>query len=101
MDAELPGKAISCNCSICRQKGLLLSFFPAARFTLISGEDALTTYEFNAHKIQHRFCKVCGAQPFAAGKSPDGADMRAVNLRCVPAVNLDGLELQPFDGANK
>jgi hypothetical protein len=37
-DAELPTKAVSCNCSICRQKGLLLSFFPADKLTLTSGE---------------------------------------------------------------
>ena len=101
VDAELPTKGLSCNCSICRQKGLLLSFFPAGKFTLVIGEDALTTYEFNAHKIQHRFCMACGSQPFASGKNPDGSEMRAVNLRCVPSVNLEGLELQFFDGASK
>jgi hypothetical protein len=101
VDAELPRQALSCNCSICRQKGLLLGFFPAARFTLVSGEDALSTYEFNTHKIQHRFCRVCGSQPFAFGHNPDGSEMRAVNLRCVSSVKLESLELQHFDGANK
>jgi hypothetical protein len=46
VDAELPAKALSCNCSICRQKGLLLSFFPASQFA-VTGEVALTAYEFN------------------------------------------------------
>ena len=101
VDADLPTKAISCNCSICRQKGLLLSFFPANKFNLTTGEDGLATYEFNTHKIKHRFCKVCGSQPFASGKNPDGSDMRAVNLRCVPSVVLETLELQHFDGASK
>jgi hypothetical protein len=101
VDADLPTQALSCNCSICRQKGLLLSFVPAPRFTLMSGEDALSTYEFNTHKIQHRFCMVCGSQPFACGKNPDGSEMYAVNLRCVPAVKPEVLELQHFDGASK
>jgi hypothetical protein len=101
VDADVPTKALSCNCSICRQKGLLLSFLPADKFTLTSGENALTTYEFNAHKIAHRFCMICGCQPFAAGKNPDGSEMRAVNLRSVPAVDLDALELQHYDGASK
>jgi hypothetical protein len=101
VDAEVPTKALSCNCSICRQKGPLLSFFPADKFTLTSGEDSLTTYKFNANNIAHRFCKVCGCQPFAAGKNPDGSEMRAVNLRSVPAVNPEALELQHFDGASK
>jgi hypothetical protein len=101
VDADIPTKAVSCNCSICRQKGLLLAFFPVDKFTLTSGEDALTTYEFNAHKIAHRFCMVCGCQPFAAGKNPDGSEMRSVNLRSVPAANLEGLEIQHYDGASK
>ena len=101
VDAELPRTALSCNCSICRQKGLLLSFSPADKFSLASGQDALTTYEFNTHKIQHRFCKVCGSQPFAFGKNPDGSEMVAVNLRCVPSAELESLELQHFDGASK
>lgn len=101
VDAEVPTKALSCNCSICRQKGLLLAFFPADKFRLTRGEDALRTYEFNAHKIAHRFCETCGSQPFSAGKSPDGSEMRAVNLRSVPSVNLERLELQHYDGASK
>jgi hypothetical protein len=100
-DAELPTKAVSCNCSICRQKGLLLSFFPADQFTLTSGENALTTYEFYAHKIAHRFCIVCGSQSVSSGKTPVGSAMCAVNLRCVPSINLGALELQYFDGASK
>lgn len=101
VDADLPSKALSCNCSICRQKGLLLGFFPADKFGLTRGEDALTTYGFNTHKIAHRFCKTCGSQPFASGKNPDGSEMRAVNLRCVPSANLESLELQHYDGASK
>jgi hypothetical protein len=99
VDADLPNKALSCNCSICREKGLLLGFFPADKFTA-SGE-APTIYLFNTHKIEHRFCKTCGVQPFAYGKNPDGSEMRAVNLRCVPAVDLEALELQYYDGAAK
>jgi hypothetical protein len=101
VDADLPTKAISCNCSICRRKGLLLSFFPADKFALVAGEGELTSYFFNTRKIEHRFCKVCGSQPFAFGKNPDGSEMRAINLRCVPSVNLEALELQRFDGASK
>jgi hypothetical protein len=101
VDTELPTKGLSCNCSICRQKGLLLSFFPADKFTLTKGENSLTDYQFNAHKITHRFCNGCGCQPFAFGKNPDGSEMRAINLRSVPSVKLETLEIQHFDGASK
>ena len=99
VDAQLPAKAISCNCSHCRRKGFLLSFFPAEQFTLIQGEESLRSYTFNTHKIEHRFCQKCGTEPFAYGANPDGSLVRAVNLRCVPSIDLNALELQHCDGA--
>lgn len=97
--SALPTSAISCNCSHCRRKGLLLTFVPAADFTLENGEDVLTNYLFNQHRITHRFCSTCGTQPFAEGRDKDGAETRAINLRCVPEADLGALELQEFDGA--
>jgi hypothetical protein len=79
---------------------LLLAFVPADQFSLENGEDVLTDYLFNHHRITHRFCKVCGCQPFAEGTNPDGTATRAINLRCVPAADLDSLNLQAFDGAS-
>ena len=100
VDADAPATAMSCNCSHCRRKGFLLAFLPADVFTLKSGEDALTDYYFNKHAILHRFCATCGAQPFAEGKGPDGAEVRAINLRCVPEIDLDALTIQKVDGAS-
>ncbi|GAA4337441.1 GFA family protein [Pigmentiphaga soli] len=100
VDADAPAQAITCNCSHCRRKGTVLAFFPADRFELTAGEDALRTYTFNTHRIEHRFCSVCGTQPFAFGSMPDGSPVRAVNLRCVPAIDLDALEIKRFDGAS-
>lgn len=97
--ADLPTSAMSCNCSHCRRKGLLLAFFPASQFSA-TGEASLATYTFNKHVIAHRFCTVCGVQPFAAGKGPDGSDTRAVNLRCVPDLDLDALAIRKIDGAS-
>ena len=100
VDAEAPTQAMSCNCSHCSRKGFLLTFVPADQFTLDQGEDALKSYEFYKHNIEHLFCTTCGTQPFAHGKGPNGAEMRAVNLRCVPDIDLDALELQKVDGAS-
>lgn len=100
VEAPLPTAAISCNCSHCRRKGFLLSFFPAEQFSLTQGEDSLRSYAFNTHKIEHRFCTTCGTQAFAYGADPAGAAVRAINLRCVPDVDLEALQLQRFDGAS-
>lgn len=98
--AEPPETAVSCNCSHCRRKGYLLSFFPAEVFSLTQGEASLRGYTFNTHRIEHKFCEVCGAAPFAYGAGPDGSQVRAVNLRCVPSLDLDSLTLQHIDGAS-
>lgn len=101
IDADPPANAVSCNCSHCRRKGFLLAFYPAEAFTLISGADALRPYTFNTHKIEHQFCATCGTEAFAYGANPDGSPVRAVNLRCVPSIDLDSLTVQSFDGASR
>lgn len=95
-----PGEAMSCNCSHCRRKGFLLSFVPADALTITAGEDALTDYFFNKRAIAHRFCRTCGCQPFGVGKGPDGTAMAAVNLRCVPDIDLAALTIKHVDGAS-
>lgn len=100
VDADEPTSALSCNCSHCRRKGFLLSFLPAESFTLTKGDDALETYLFNKHAIRHQFCRVCGTEPFARGTMPNGMSTVAVNLRCVPAIDLDALAIQKVDGAS-
>lgn len=100
VSTDAPTEAMSCNCSHCRRKGFLLTFVPADQFTLDSGADRLTDYQFYKHRITHQFCNLCGAQPFAQGKGPDGSTMQAINLRCVPSVDLDALTINKVDGAS-
>lgn len=94
---DLSKPVISCNCSMCGRSGTLLAFVPAASFTLLSGEDALTDYQFNKKVIHHVFCKVCGIKPFARGQGP-GGEMAAINVRCLEGVELEGLTVQSVDG---
>ena len=98
--AAVPSTGIACNCSICRRKGHLLAFFPPAKFTLETPRDALATYSFNKQVIQHHFCRTCGCAPFAEGRTPDGREMIAINLRCVEDFDLASVEITEFDGAN-
>lgn len=97
---DAPTEAMRCNCSHCRRKGFLLSFVPASSFSVTSGADTLQTYTFNTHRLRHRFCPTCGVQPFAEGAGPDGTETRAVNLRCVPAIDFDALTIQDVNGAD-
>lgn len=88
---------MECNCSHCSRKGYLLWFVPRAQFSLQSPEVALATYTFNKHVIKHHFCVECGCAPFGLGISR-GAEMAAINVRCLEGIELRSLKRQFVDG---
>ncbi|UXT49661.1 GFA family protein [Agrobacterium tumefaciens] len=98
VDADLD-HTIVCNCSRCKRLGSTLAFAPREKFTLLSGEDKLSEYLFNKHKIHHLFCSTCGIESFAYADGPDGTPMVAVNANCLDGVDPRGLKPQVFDGA--
>ena len=90
-----------CNCSLCRRRGGLLWFGPREALTLKTPESDLSTYTFNKHHIQHRFCAACGVAVFGEADNPKtGTKMLAVNVRCLPDVDLKTLKVTEFDGAS-
>jgi hypothetical protein len=89
---------ISCNCSMCSRTGALLAFVPAEQFKLLAGEDVQLDYQFNRHVIHHLFCRNCGIRSFAKGIGPGGAEMRAINVRCLDGIDLDELKIKKVDG---
>ncbi len=86
-----------CNCSICTKSGHLHLILPKKNFTLLQGEDSITTYTFNTGVARHMFCKICGIKPFYIPRSnPDGY---SVNSRCLDT-QPESLTVVPFDGVN-
>lgn len=93
-----PGaEAIACNCSICGRSGSYLQFVAPAQFTLETGEDNLTDYQFNKHAIHHLFCKTCGIKSFARGQGPRGP-MVAINVRCLDGIDTFHVPTKQYDG---
>lgn len=89
---------MQCNCSRCHRLGWLLTFVPASSFILTAGEDNLTEYRFNTKRIAHLFCKTCGIESFARGKSSDGSDTVAVNVRCLDGIDMEKIDIQRING---
>ncbi|MEO8244657.1 MAG: GFA family protein [bacterium] len=89
---------MDCNCSMCRRRGGLLAFVPREALVLQTPVEDLGTYHFNRHVIDHHFCPTCGIAPFGDGKGRDGKATAAINLRCLPDLDLDGLTIQKVDG---
>lgn len=99
VDADLDDERIlACNCSMCRKKGHLHLIVEPDRFRLLSGADVLSTYRFGTRIAVHRFCQQCGIHPFYTPRSHP--DMVSVNVRCLDDVDLEAIDIEPFDGAN-
>lgn len=98
--AELElGEVIACNCSRCGRLGALFAFTPASQFALESGQDAVTSFEFNKHVITHYFCSTCGIQSYSMGRHPKtGVEMAAINVRCLEDVDVNALKVRHIDG---
>ena len=87
-----------CNCSMCSKKGFLHLIVAPSQVELLSGQDDLTTYQFNTKVAKHTFCKHCGVHPFYVPRSdPDKID---VNARCLDSIDADALPIKQFDGKN-
>ena len=97
VEAELPWELERCNCSVCSKSGYLHLIVPHQQFSLLQGEENLTTYIFNSGVAKHFFCKTCGIKPFYVPRSnPDGMD---VNVNCLDEVPTQ-VEFVEFDGRN-
>lgn len=98
--AEKAAKAISCNCSICRRKGSVLVFVPAAEAKTTANQANIGDYQFGKKRIHHLFCKNCGVSPWSESSDQNGAKMMAINLRCVDGLDLTKIPTTEYDGAS-
>ena len=91
--------ASRCNCSICTKTmwtGVLIK--PDA-FRLLSGDDALATYEWGYKVSKRYFCKHCGVQCFAKGHLEEvGGDYVSINANALEGVEVHMLPLTHWDG---
>lgn len=95
-----PGKgATRCNCSICVKTATTGVIVKPEAFRLLSGEDALSTYEWG-HKVSRRyFCKHCGIHCFGRGHLDVlGGDFVSLAVNCLDDVDLSELSILHWDG---
>jgi hypothetical protein len=97
--ADLAAGASRCNCSICIRTGVTGGSVKPEAFTLLAGEESLSSYEWG-HKVSRRFfCKRCGIHCFGRGHLPElGGDFVSVNYNCLEDVELSELRVGYWDG---
>lgn len=89
---------MDCDCSICSRSGYLHLIVPEPRFLLLSGQQSLTTYQFNTGTAKHLFCSTCGVKSFYVPRShPDGF---SVNVRCLDPGTVTGMNIEKINGRN-
>jgi hypothetical protein len=99
--AEGTGK---CNCSICTKTRAWGAIVKPDAFTLLSGEEELSLYQFNSHSTEWLFCRSCGVRSFGRGNVPEiGGAYVSVAVNCLDDVTLEELSTAPvryMDGRN-
>jgi len=97
-EAEVPEnvEVLDCNCSICAVTGFQHLIVPHGDFTLLSGQDALTSYRFGTGAANHLFCAICGVKSFYQPRSHPEA--WSVNLNALDDPGALSVTVRAFDG---
>ncbi|MDT9598441.1 GFA family protein [Sphingosinicella rhizophila] len=99
-EARVPAEVeiLDCNCSICTATGFRHLIVPHSAFTLLSGEDKLTSYRFGTGAANHLFCSVCGVKSFYQPRSHP--DAWSVNFNTLDDASGLSVSIRRFDGRN-
>ena len=93
------GTARRCTCSYCRMRGAVAVSAELGDFEILSGADALSTYQFNTGSAKHHFCATCGIYTHHQRRS--NPRQYGVNLACLEGLSpFDLPEVPVLDGVN-
>ncbi len=87
----------TCDCSICRRKNALMVKVHETDFRLLSGSDALRTYQFHTHTAKHHFCGTCGIYTFHRKRVTP--DYYGINVFCLDDFDPAGIPVRATVGA--
>jgi len=75
-----------CNCSLCMKKSIIMKFVDKHDFSLLEGEEFLSSYKWNKNIAEHFFCKVCGI--YTHHKRRKDPNQISVNIACIENISL-------------
>jgi len=95
-EIDLSNGTFKCNCSICTKTRTWLTTIKPDAFRLLTGNAALTDYQFNTKTIHHLFCKHCGVRSFGWGEDIELGKFYAMHVTCLDDIELDELVNAPI-----
>lgn len=88
-----------CTCSYCRMRGAVAVTAKLDDLNILTGQDALTLYQFNTGTAKHYFCSVCGIYTHHRRRS-DPSEY-GINAACLEGISpFDFEEVVVTDGIN-
>jgi hypothetical protein len=88
-----------CNCSYCRMRGAIAVSADIGGVMFVSGEENLSSYQFNTGSAQHFFCAKCGIYTHHQRRS--NPRQFGVNVACLDGVSpFDFRQVPVLDGVN-
>ena len=95
IDAEID-ELTTCDCSLCVKKNALMAKVHESALTVLSGEDALTLYQWNTRRAKHYFCRHCGIYVFHRKRSQP--DHYGINVFCLDGFDHTAVPVRPTEG---
>ena len=100
-DIDLEAGTGKCNCSICTKTRNWNVLIKPEDFRLLSGEDAVTDYQFGTMSGHHLFCSRCGVRSYERGYVEQiGGDYVSIKVASLDGVPDEVLAALPVKHGN-
>lgn len=94
-----PTEVTDCNCSLCRNYGVLWAYFPANEISSLPDSSLTETYAWNGRHVDFHRCRNCGCVTHWMPRD-SARDRRGINARLFPSSVLANARIRHRDGAN-